>query len=335
MKIWYDARTGKHIRYGVEIAKRLRKLGHEIVLTTRKHPDTITLAKFLGETFKVVGKYDASSLVARLQQSAKRQLSFCKMFEEKPPDVGISHRSVDLCRVAFGLGIPVISTHDTAHNDVISRLTMPLTDFLAVSSALPERFCRGYGVKKVFRFDGVDEVAWIRGYEPRLEVEYGKPLIVVRQMETKATYAEGKNDMTERLALELTSLGEVVFLSRYDRCPRKGLIVPEGFVDSASLVGCADFVLSIGGTMAREAALQGTPSIVIRPVGVSYVNNYLSEKGFPLFTVDPSEVLTYAKKYVGKKRDVEGLLAELENPVDVIERIVEEETCEDSKSGNG
>lgn len=331
MKVWYDARTGKHIRYGVAIAKRLRKLGHEMVLTTREHPETVALAKLLGEPFRVVGKYDASSLVARLQQSAKRQLSFCKMFEEKPPHVGISHRSVELCRVGFGLGIPVISTHDTPHNDVISRLTMPLTDFLVVSSAIPERFCRGYGIKKVFRFDGADEVAWIKGYEPRLEVEYGKPLIVVRQMETRATYAEGKIDMTERLALKLTSLGEVVFLSRYDRHPRKGLIVPEGFVDSASLVGCADLVLSIGGTISREAALQGTPSIVIRPIGVPYVNNYLSKKGFPLFMVDPSEVLTYAKKYVGKKMDVEDLLAKLEDPVDVIERIIEEEVCESSK----
>lgn len=331
MKVWYDARTGKQIRYGVAIARRLRKLGHEVVLTTREHPDTVALAKLLGEPFRVVGKYDASSLVARLQQSARRQLSFCRMFEEKPPDVGISHRSVELCRVAFGLGIPVISTHDTAHNEVMSRLTMSLTDFLVVSKAIPERFCRGYGIKKVSRFDGVDEVAWIKSYEPRLELEYGKPLIVVRQMEMRAIYAEGKIDMTERLALKLTSLGEVVFLSRYNTCPRGGLIIPQEFVDSASLVACADLVLSIGGTIAREAALQGTPSIVIRPVGISYVNNYLSKRGFPLFTVNPSEVLTYAKRYVGKRMDVEDLLAKLEDPVDVIERILEEEICESSK----
>jgi predicted glycosyltransferase len=83
--------------------------------------------------------------------------------------------------------------------------------------------------------------------------------------------------------------------------------------------------------MAREAALQGTPSIVTRPMGVSYVNNYLSEKGFPLFTVDPSEVLVYAKKYVGKRRDVKDLLAKLEDPVDIIEEIIEEEISKGSE----
>jgi hypothetical protein len=324
MKVWYDARTGKQVRYGAAIARRLRNLGHEVVLTTREHPDTVTLARLLGEPVTSVGKYETSSLIARLQQSAERMLAFCRMFEEEPPDIGISHRSVELCRVAFGLGVPVVSTHDTVHNEVISRLTMPLTDFLVVSRAIPEKFYGSYGIEKVFQFDGVDEVAWIKGFESCLEVNYDRPLIVVRQMETRATYTVGKSDLMERFARKLASLGEVVFLPRYDRRPRDGLVVPDGFVDSASLVGCADLVLSIGGTMAREAALQGTPSIVIRPVGVSYVNNYLSEKGFPLFTVDASKVLAYAKKYVGKRIDVEDLLAKLEDPVDVIEKIMEE-----------
>ncbi|NIQ05965.1 MAG: hypothetical protein GWO20_09650, partial [Candidatus Korarchaeota archaeon] len=73
-----------------------------------------------------------------------------------------------------------------------------LTDYLVISKAIPEKFCTGYGIKKVFRFDGVDEVAWIKDFEPELEAEYGRPLIVVRQMETEATYTKGKVDMTER-----------------------------------------------------------------------------------------------------------------------------------------
>ncbi|NIQ05966.1 MAG: DUF354 domain-containing protein, partial [Candidatus Korarchaeota archaeon] len=117
-------------------------------------------------------------------------------------------------------------------------------------------------------------------------------------------------------------MGKVVFLPRYDTKQREDLIVPQSFVDSASLVGRADLVLSIGGTIAREAALQGTPSIAIRPVGKSYVNEYLSEKGFPLFTVAPSEALACAEKYLGRKMDATDLLAVLQDPMDVIENIV-------------
>jgi len=115
----------------------------------------------------------------------------------------------------------------------------------------------------------------------------------------------------------------VLFLPRYKKEKIEGLTVPERFVDSLSLVGEADLVISVGGTIAREAALQGTPSMVVPILGWSYVNDYVSKKGFPLFKVKPSDVLKYAKKYLGRHVDVCGLLAELENPVDVIERIIQ------------
>ena len=43
-------------------------------------------------------------------------------------------------------------------------------------------------------FKGVDEVAWIKGFKPKKIRDLKKPLIVIRQIETKAAYAEGKQD---------------------------------------------------------------------------------------------------------------------------------------------
>jgi predicted glycosyltransferase len=306
----------------VAIAKRLRACGHDVVLTTRRHPDTTPLAKLLGENFDVVGKYDPTSPLSRLRESAKRQLLFCKMFESNPPDIAISHRSVELCRVAFGLGVHVISTHDTPHAEAVNRLTMPLIDVLVVSKSIPKHRVQGYGIGTIEQFDGVDEVAWIKGFKPKKKCNFGKPLIVVRHQETKAAYALGETDLTETLARKLSSLGEVVFLSRYDRRPKKDLIVPKGFVDSASLVAQADLVVGVGGTIQREAALQGTPSIVIPIARRIYVNDYLSKKGFPIFTVAPSKAIHYARKLLGKKQNVKDLLAKLENPLDVIQNIL-------------
>ncbi len=82
-------------------------------------------------------------------------------------------------------------------------------------------------------------------------------------------------------------------------------------------------MVSVGGTISREAALQGTPSIVINTFGTSYVNNYLSKLGFPLFTVEPSEVLKLAKKYLGKKWNVKKQFNQLEDPVDYIKKIIQ------------
>ncbi len=322
MKIWYDACTGKHTRYGAAIGKRLRKLGHEFIFTTREHPDTVALAKILGEEPIVVGKYNPSTLTSRLEESAERIIQFAKLFKNNRPDIAIAHQSVELCRTAFGLGIPIILTADTPHALATNRLTIPFAHTVVVSEALPKSFTRTYCAKNVVSFKGVDEVAWIKDFKPAKMAGLKKSLIVVRQIETKAAYAGGKQDNAKTLADNLASLGNVRLIERYNE-ERNAFGVKADFEDSVSLVANADLVVSYGGTIAREAALQGVPSIAISDMAKTYVNTYLAKKGFPLFITTEQRVLEYAKKNFGKRLNVKEKLAELENPVDVIEKVVE------------
>ena len=321
MRIWYDACTGKHVRYGVAVARTLRRSGHKVILTTRKHKDTISLAKFLNEQFVVVGEYNPKSLSSRLEESLKRQLKFCGMFKNNPPDYAVSHGSIDLCRVAFGLGVSTISTADTPHATAANKLALPLVQHLVISKAFPKKVYQAYGVKNIVQFDGVDEASWIKGYKP-VKMQYEKPLIVVRETETKAAYSEGKKDIAFEAARKLTSLGSVVFISRYKRRSKKGLTVPRGFIDTASLAAQADLMVGVGGTMAREAALQGTPTLIIPLFGRFHTNEYLARKGFPLYTCSANKALTFARKYLGAKKDVKEILEEMENPADVIEKLM-------------
>ncbi|MCX8153883.1 MAG: DUF354 domain-containing protein [Candidatus Bathyarchaeota archaeon] len=322
MRIWYDACTGKHMRYGVAIAKRLRDRGHEVILTTRRHPDTLQVANFLNENPVVIGKYDPKSLASRLKAGLHRQLLFCKFFEKKPPDFAISHSSVDQIRVAFGLGTPIIATVDTVYAEAVNKLTLPLADYIVVSNAIPKMNLKAYNVKsKIVGFNGVDEVAWIKNFTPPVEYAFKKPLIVVRDVEEKAAYTEQKFSLLS-IAKKLSNLGNVVYLSRYRRKAIKGLIVPTQFVDSASLVVQADLFVGVGGTITREAALQGTPAIIVDFYQKQYVNDYLMRKGFPIFKSAPTEVYDLAKDLLGKKWNVGDKLRELENPVDIIEHIL-------------
>jgi len=322
MRIWYDACTGKHVRYGAAIAQRLRKSGHEFVFTTREHPDTIPLARILGEKPIVIGKYNPSTLFSRLEESAERIMQFSKLFKDNPPDIAIAHQSVELCRTAFGLGIPIILTADTPYATAVNRLTIPFAHTVVVSEALPKRFLKDYCAKNIVPFKGVDEVAWIKDFKPSKIEGLKKPLIVIRQVEAKAAYAGGKQDLAQILAEKLATLGNVNFIQRYNQ-HGKTFGVKEALVDSARLVANADLVVSYGGTIAREAALQGVPSIAISEMAKTYVNKYLAKKGFPLFATTERGVLRYAKKYLGERFDVHSELAKLENPVDVIEKVVD------------
>jgi predicted glycosyltransferase len=238
------------------------------------------------------------------------------MFRDNPPDVAISHQSVELCRTAFGLGIPIILTADTPHAKAVNKLTIPFATTLVVSEALPKRFLAKYCPDSIIRFKGVDEVAWIKDLNPLKDSEFKKPLIVVREFEIKAAYALGKSDFTAEIAKKLKVLGNVLLLKRYGETGKRK------FVDSASIVANADLVVSAGGTIAREAALQGVPSVVVSDVGRTYVNAYLARRGFPIFMIDARKVLGFAKRYLGKKVDVTAKLARLDNPIDIIEKAV-------------
>jgi len=322
MRIWYDACTGKHVRYGTAIGQRLRKAGHEFIFTTREHPDTIPLAKILGEKPIVVGRYNPATLFSRLEESAERVIQFSKIFENNPPDIAIAHQSVELCRTAFGLGIPIILTADTPYAYAVNRLTIPFAHTVVVSKALPRSFVKEYCPKNVAFYNGVDEVAWIKEFTPLKIADLKKPLIVIRQLETKAAYASGKKDNAQVMVDKLAALGNVHLIKRYNK-ESKTFGIKEGFMDSASLVANADLVVSYGGTIGREAALQGIPSIAVSEMAKTYVNTFLTKKGFPLFATTEQGVLTYAKKYFGKRFDTQSKLAGLENPVDVIEKVVD------------
>jgi predicted glycosyltransferase len=321
MKIWYDACTGKHMRYGAAIGRRLRKAGHEFVLTTREHPDTLPLAKVLGEKPIVVGKYDPSTLCSRLIEGSERVIEFSKMFQDYPPDVAIAHQSVELCRTAFGFGIPIILTADTPYATAVNRLTMPFAHTVIISEALPKSFARQHCAKNIITYKGVDEVAWIRDFQPTKISNIKRPVVVIRQIETKAAYAGNRQDAAHVLAQKLAKLCDVNILERYNS-NGADFSVKEAFVDSANLVANADLVIGNGGTIGREAALQGVPSIGITDMAKTNVNRYLAQKGFPYFATTERGVLTYAKKYLGKRFDVKEKLAALENPVDVIEKVV-------------
>ena len=326
MKIWIDACTGKHVRYAKAISKRLEKLGHKTVLTTRKHPDTILMAKRLGLNFEIVGDYNPSSLSSRFAESLIRQICFSEKFRNDKPNLLITFQSVDACRVAFGLGVPIISTADTPHAEKVNRLTVPLVDVLITSSAIPEKIYKRYGATKIVTFNGVDELAWIKDHE--LLLELFKVDVVVRESEFKASYNLGKQ-INNGTALFLTQLGEVLFLSRKYSSDDKSYMVSKNRtypfehygIDLLNIMKHSGITISVGGTISRESALLGTPSIAF---GDFAVNQFLFERGFPLFIVkNNEEMLKIGMKYIHKKIDVSSLIGKLENPLDIIEKEVE------------
>jgi predicted glycosyltransferase len=224
-----------------------------------------------------------------------------------------------MCRVAYEFDIPIICTWDTIHADKVAKLTLSITNHVVVSMAVPVTRLRKFGVshKSIRVFNGVDEVAWLYQAKKDYVVKNDRPLIVYRGLETSAAYVSSKLIDEGKIIASLRRFGRVLRLRRQST----------KFVDALSLVGVADLFVGYGGTITREAVLQGTPAVVIETSAIEqHMNKFMAKKGFPVYFVNPNE--QDISEFVDEKVDVKGqntsdLVLKLDNPIDVIEEIVE------------
>ncbi len=332
-RVWIDAVDGKYARYSPLIRKVLEKEGIDVIITSRDHPDTISMMKYLGERFYIIGRWSYSkSPREKLKVSLERQLELMEFIENVNPDLFISFPSVEGSRVAFGLGIPILCVPDTPHAYHVCKLTIPLSDKLLTTEAIPKREFSKYGIdeERIVQFKSVDEYAWMKDYKPNskivdeLNLDPDKPTVLVRQAEIMAAYFPSTRDPLLPIARKLSKHFQVIYLTRLHGNSEyeKTLIVPQTFIDAASLVFYVDAVISVGGTIAREAALIGTPAFVLEFVK-SYQNDYLKRLGFPMYTFkDPNSLLKTAYALLKKgKTEQKTPNVKLEDP---LERILNE-----------
>lgn len=306
MKVWYDARNDRDLKFGCALSKELKKRGHDFIFTALDRPETLPLAALFGEDPRVIGKPGSASVISGLQANTQRIIEFCELFEDNSPDVVITPQSAEVVRTAYGLGIPIILTADTPDGDALNRLTIPFAHTVVISEALPKRFPKAYCAQRVIQFKGVDEVAWVERSKSHRASASKNPLIIY---EPSPSEAKSHEVLTKKLA----ELGEVYVLGQSDSVE-----------NSAVLVSNADLVVSYGGSVCREAALQGVSSIAISDASRVSLNTYLVKKNFPLFITDKSRVIGLAKKYLGRRFDVAEQLANMENPVKVVADLVDD-----------
>ncbi len=302
MKIWFEALTGKQALLFHYLAMKFEELGHTVLITSRPYEIDRSNGNLdrLGRKHISIGKYGGASLFDKLIQSAKRIIEMTPVILEFDPDILISFGSPDAFRVAFGLGIPAIQINDTPHAVAVGRLTVSLSEALIHSEAIPTEHFSRFGVTKFFTYSGVDEVLWIKNFVPNkipLEKLNVSPYnyIVVRCEESKAAYFQkmypsvkpGSTivvDIIKKLREKNIKL-DIIAFPRYPEQEQElidlGVKIPDASVDTLSLLYYAKLAMTGGGTMGREAALLGTPTIYTFPLELA-VSTYVKNQGFPL-----------------------------------------------------
>src|SRR3954453_3698152 len=258
------------------IIERLRRQGHEVLITARGYTQTLELLELHGMDYTLIGQHGGASRVRKLMRLIQRTGGMRRFGKGGGFDLAIAHGSNDMAIAARLLGIPEANMHDyefaVAQHHVGCRLAKRV---IFPDSVPPERLKRfGVGPEKLFQYPGFKEEYYLADFEvdpgvlDQVGVDTERVVVIVRPPPDVSLYHRKSNPLFPQV-LARVGTDERVHAIVLPRTPEQrdyvknlalpSLIVPEHAVDGQSLIALADLVVSAGGTMNREAVALGTP----------------------------------------------------------------------------
>jgi hypothetical protein len=335
--VWLDSVTPKDSLLLSPLFASLHEKGYNTIVTAKKQTQTTDILDILGIPYTCVGKY-GETLKEKLIEEQKRTIEFVKLFDKIGyPKVLWTHGDVGAIRTAFGLQIPIVYSNDTPHAIHVARLVSPLVDWLIAPVSYGKWWSK-FGIPKsqIILYDGVEELAWMatlakqKSSLPK-EIAEKKPIVLFRNAEYKASYCKDVKADTWRLVKELSEQATVVYLPRYDEEKEKlknmdNVWVPDKTILTFQTMPAVDLMVGSGGTVNREAALMGIPTLNFHFWDA--IARYLSRKGFPIRCItDTDRILKTAKKILKEPKkyrmNTRPLIKKLESPVPLTAKYIE------------
>ncbi|MFX0177519.1 MAG: DUF354 domain-containing protein [Candidatus Hodarchaeota archaeon] len=353
MKVWLDFCEPKSVTMLKPLYEKLS--AHEVFITARDFDSTLYLLEKWGVSFIKVGRYGGESLIGKLKSYTQRLSGLIKVIEKKKPDFLFCITSPEAMRVSFGLQIPNLMFNDEPRSYGPCSTTFPFVDQIVVPRCIPIEWYLDYGLKedKIIRFNGIDEIGWLSNFEPDTNILKKHNLIkenyvVCRTEPTKAGYLANimkphETQLSEIIPELNKAMPDLVYLiltrnkeqfnyliKRFEN--KKKFRVYEGLDNLAQLMYFSKLVISGGGTMVRESALLGVPSIEFFPLETYPQEKFLIENGFPLKHFHKAkDSINQAIEYVegSYKMNTFNIIKEFENPIEIgfqnFERRIKEE----------
>ena len=120
-----------------------------------------------------------------------------------------------------------------------------------------------------------------------MEIDPSKKVIFVRPEPWTAQYYHGKANFMDELLLDLKNIHQVVLLPRgedqrryYQNHRFRPIFVPNGSISLAAVMENCDLFIGAGGTMTRETAVLGIPTVSIYQDHLLGVDHFLIDHGY-------------------------------------------------------
>jgi hypothetical protein len=249
--------------------KRWQANGHRVTITTSDKDVSLQLLDSYGLPYRVVGAR-RPGLLNLANLLVMRTVRITRLSWRDRPDILVSICSATGALSSFLLRRPHVAFDDSEFGTQQRAVYKPFTAAIIT----PQQFELDFGRKHV-RYNGFKELAYLHpsvfrpdpqrvrdlGYDPDL------PYFILRSVAWDAAHDYGEHGLTQaghqRLAERLSQVGRVI-VSYEGQAPKDwatGQVLP---IDAMlHLLAFAQLLVSEGLTMVTEAALLGTPAILV------------------------------------------------------------------------
>jgi predicted glycosyltransferase len=310
MRIWFDLTNSPHINLFAAMIRELER-EHEIIITSRPLANTIDLLDLHGFEHNTVGIHYGGKLSAKLFGFPVRVMQLRQFLAPSKVDVAISQSSFHSPSVSRLLGVRSIYMNDNEHAmgnipAFICATKIMVPEFLDMQKLKKQ----GASRNKVIHYPGVKEGIYLWELDARLS-RAGRPkekrlrkVVYIRPEPWTAQYYRGSVNFLDDLLLGMQNDVDIVLLPRgkeqgihYQNSRFSRIRVVTDALDIADIAPDCDLFIGAGGTMTREMAVLGIPTISVYQDELLDVDRYLLKVG--AFEHKPKLTAGEAMRYLG------------------------------------
>lgn len=337
MKIWFDISNAPHINLFKDLINELQSEGHEIVVTCRPLSNTVSLLDLHKIKYTVVGKHYGKNFFKKVLGYPIRVLQLKKFIRPLKVDVAISQSSFHSPVAARLLRIPSIYMNDNEYAmgnipSFICATKVLVPEFLNIKKVRKQ----GAKLRKIIAYPGVKEgiylwQSFLNSISSTLN-NAGEKKIYIRPEPRTAQYYKGGLNFLDDVITGLKRDVKVIILCRdeeqikyYQTGKFAGVSVPDKPFSLNDISKDCLLFIGAGGTMTREMAVIGIPTISVYQDELLDVDEYLLNHG--LLKHIPQLTAEKALEYVdqqGQKMPNQNLLLKGKESFYLIKSLIKE-----------
>jgi uncharacterized protein len=301
--VWIDITNSPHVAFWKPFIEGLHA-EFDFLVTCRPYANTVDLVQAAGFPHRIIGKHYGKSPVRKVLGLGARVYALKRELKGRIIHLAVSHSSFYSPLAAKCLGIPCIYINDNEHAAGnlcgyiwAERVMMP---FCCAGATKQARWIKRPNVKF---YDGVKEAIYlskqpdlITAVRERAERRCrGRPKVYVRPEPRNAQYYRANSDPLPALLDQLAKSCDVFVLPRDAEQARRmdGLgngkvSVARRVISLAEIIRECDVFVGAGGTMTREAAVAGVPTLSTYQEALLQADEFLIREGAMRHSVAPT-----------------------------------------------